>query len=133
MTQDNSTVRQVRAMRVKGVLKRQFQNRLVEFCGGCTLQHTGWPCATCFHNALTSTGLTDDRADFAWIAVLAFRGDYTTPEYRTPTTFRFPERGRYSAWVEYPLAAFQEAIQLLWDAVLVSESVVPPGASYNVH
>ncbi len=37
---------------------------------GCTIQHTGWPCGTCFF-AINKKLTNQD-----WQAVLLFRGDY---------------------------------------------------------
>ena len=40
---------------------------------GCTIQHTGWPCNTCFHNM--NINLKEDIHEY-WLSVLAVRGDY---------------------------------------------------------
>tara|TARA_Y100000310_G_scaffold342969_1_gene448520 strand:+ start:696 stop:941 length:246 start_codon:yes stop_codon:yes gene_type:complete len=50
-----------------------LQERLADF-NGCTIQHTGWPCNSCFH-AMELPGLKHDIHDY-WEAVLAVRGDY---------------------------------------------------------
>ena len=52
-------------MTVTGVPKRQFRDRLVAVCGGCAIQHNGWPCGSCFQ-----VHFDGDQ----WRAVLAFRG-----------------------------------------------------------
>ncbi len=53
--------------------KDDLKNRLAEKCG-CSIQHTGWPCNTCFH-AMEIPGLKEHIHDY-WEAVLAIRGDY---------------------------------------------------------
>ena len=40
---------------------------------GCTIQHTGWSCNSCFHNM--DIDLKEDIHKY-WLAVLSFRGDY---------------------------------------------------------
>ena len=40
---------------------------------GCTIQHTGWSCNSCFHNM--EIDLKEDIHEY-WLAVLSFRGDY---------------------------------------------------------
>jgi len=39
----------------------------------CVIQHTGYPCNTCFHNM--DLDLKEDIHEY-WLAVLGFRGDY---------------------------------------------------------
>lgn len=39
----------------------------------CSIQHTGYPCNTCFHSLDLS--LKKDIHEY-WLAVLAYRGDY---------------------------------------------------------
>ena len=40
---------------------------------GCTIQHTGWTCNSCFH--ALKLRLKEDIHEY-WLAVLAYRGDY---------------------------------------------------------
>ena len=40
---------------------------------GCSAQHTGWSCNSCFHNM--TIDLKEDIHQY-WLAVLSFRGDY---------------------------------------------------------
>ena len=40
---------------------------------GCSAQHTGWSCNSCFHNM--DIDLKEDIHQY-WLAVLSFRGDY---------------------------------------------------------
>lgn len=60
-------------MRGRWAKRRELQDRLLE-ATGCGIQHTGWPCGTCFH----SLGL---RTEDAWHATLVLRGDYKDGEY----------------------------------------------------
>jgi hypothetical protein len=53
--------------------KEIFRKKLVAKTG-CEIQHTGYPCNTCFH-AMNIKGLKHDIHDY-WVAVLAHRGDY---------------------------------------------------------
>jgi hypothetical protein len=53
--------------------KRFLKRLLVKATGGCNIQHTGWPCNTCFH--VLDLPLKHNIHDY-WLAVLAFRGDY---------------------------------------------------------
>jgi len=48
--------------------RETFRRKLVKATGGCNIQHDGWPCNTCFHSVFTHD---------EWLAVLAYRGDYT--------------------------------------------------------
>ena len=71
-------------MRIPDVNKTAFRVSLVAACHGCRIQHTGWPCGSCFQSIFTHED---------WVAVLAYRGDYedhrvTTddgPAYRMAT------------------------------------------------
>ena len=42
---------------------------------GCGIQHTGWPCNSCFH-ALALPGVSGDTLHRMWEATLRLRGDY---------------------------------------------------------
>lgn len=46
---------------------------------GCSIQHTGWPCNTCFH--AMDLPLKHNIHDY-WEAVLALRGDYPELEQK---------------------------------------------------
>lgn len=52
----------------------QLRKTLVEKTG-CSIQHNGWPCNTCFH--ALDLGITPQRLHELWGAVLAYRGDYS--------------------------------------------------------
>lgn len=54
-------------------MKRELKAKLVNATGGCDVQHTGWPCNTCFH--VLRLNLKEDIHNY-WLAVLAYRGDY---------------------------------------------------------
>ena len=54
--------------------KTQFKNKLVKNCGGCAIQHTGWPCASCF------CSLSDEFDNKEWQTILYYRGDYKVKE-----------------------------------------------------
>ena len=64
------------------IYKNQLKEKLEESMG-CTLQHTGYPCNSCFHTILEDMveskyepiKLKEDVHEY-WLAVLAFRGDY---------------------------------------------------------
>ena len=44
---------------------------------GCTVQHDGWTCGTCFFPIVDEIkGLSDDNDHNYWLAVLYVRGDY---------------------------------------------------------
>ncbi len=48
---------------------------------GCSIQHNGCPCNTCFHTwAEDELKLSPDIAHSFWLVVLALRGDYTNDE-----------------------------------------------------
>lgn len=53
--------------------KEQLRRLLVKVTG-CSIQHTGWPCNTCFHS-LVWVPLSHNVHAY-WIAVLSYRGDY---------------------------------------------------------
>jgi hypothetical protein len=56
--------------------RRIFKKLVVDATGGCTVQHNGWPCNTCFHAIdAKELGLKEDIHSY-WIATLAYRGDY---------------------------------------------------------
>lgn len=50
--------------------KRDFKSALKRSCGGCSIQHNGWPCGTCFFEIDNSITNSD------WQMVLLYRGDY---------------------------------------------------------
>ena len=60
---------------------------------GCGVQHTGWPCNSCFHSM--DLDLKHDIHDY-WEAVLDLRGDYDDydweKEWPDEDTSKFPER-----------------------------------------
>ena len=53
--------------------KRDFKKKLRE-ATGCSIQHNGWTCGTCFFS-ISETLNNDD-----WNAVLNYRGDYPLKE-----------------------------------------------------
>ena len=55
----------------------KLKNRVVNYIG-CSTQHNGWPCNSCFHTTIEvdfKDDLNFDVHDY-WLAVLAIRGDY---------------------------------------------------------
>ena len=50
---------------------------------GCTKQHTGWSCNSCFHNM--DIDLKEDIHKY-WLAVLSFRGDYLDYDFGIDTS-----------------------------------------------
>ena len=54
-------------------LKETMRRLVVEACGGCTIQHDGWPCNSCFHSL--DLPLKHNIHAY-WIAILSYRGDY---------------------------------------------------------
>ena len=69
---------------VSTVLKEEFGEHLVELVAGyvgCSIQHNGCPCNTCFHTwAEDELKLNSHMAHLFWIVVLALRGDYKQKE-----------------------------------------------------
>ncbi len=63
--------------------RRTFRKALKDKCG-CSIQHDGWPCNTCFHSM--ELGLDDDRQHELWQSVLAYRGDYKDVIFDPPQT-----------------------------------------------
>jgi hypothetical protein len=55
------------------ISKKTLKSLLIEKTG-CSLQHTGWPCGTCFFDISE----TLDNSD--WQSLLYFRGDYKKKE-----------------------------------------------------
>ena len=54
-------------------------NKLKELLGiatGCTIQHDGWTCGTCFYPAIDELNLSEEDSHLYWLTVLFFRGDY---------------------------------------------------------
>lgn len=78
-----------------------LRKAVVVHCGGCHVQHTGWPCNTCFH-AAKPEGVTDDEWHALWQALLCFRGDYDreydakTETYHVATDIIFDLDGTFS-------------------------------------
>ena len=67
----------------------KLQNKL-EVETMCTIQHTGWPCNSCFHSM--NLQLKEDIHKY-WEAVLDIRGDYDDYDWiETDTDItKFPE------------------------------------------
>ena len=59
---------------------RELLDLLVNATEGCTIQHNGCPCRTCFYDLCDRLGLSDRRATDFWRVVLVLRGDYTEEE-----------------------------------------------------
>jgi hypothetical protein len=59
--------------------RESFRKKLVSATGGCSAQHDGWPCNTCFHVLKLKSKIPIH--DF-WEAVLAYRGDYPSLKKR---------------------------------------------------
>lgn len=65
---------------MKDVFIRRFK-RLIKEQVGCSIQHDGCPCNTCFHSfAEDELGLQPTLAHMFWIVNLALRGDYKQDE-----------------------------------------------------
>ena len=96
-----------RTWRVPGVSRRQLKRDLALFTG-CAIQHDGWCCGTCF-----------PFEQKLWHAVLAFRGDYESPPYRTPTGYRLAISGDWHGdtyvhqFVDIPVDEIKRRIQRL--------------------
>jgi len=56
------------------IYKNQLKKKLGDSIG-CGIQHTGYPCNSCFHSMEDEWKLKEDIHEY-WLAVLAFRGDY---------------------------------------------------------
>ena len=56
------------------IYKNQLKAKLGKSIG-CNIQHTGYPCNSCFHSMEDEWELKEDIQEY-WLAVLAFRGDY---------------------------------------------------------
>ena len=58
------------------IYKNQLKMKLMNSIG-CNIQHTGYPCNSCFHSMEEECEniLIEDIHEY-WLAVLAFRGDY---------------------------------------------------------
>lgn len=61
-------------MRVKGILKKEFKSKLLDATMGCSIQHNGWTCGTCFFC------ISDDFNNQDWQSLLLYRGDYKKEE-----------------------------------------------------
>ena len=100
-------------MRVPGVRREAFRRAVVAASCGCTVQHDGWPCGTCFAEAVPEDG------GRAWRAVLAYRGDYDDSVHgdsiRMATRVVFGADGAFSHHVfeETPLADVRRTVQAL--------------------
>ena len=59
---------------------------------GCTIQHTGYPCNSCFHSMDGMWNLKEDIHQY-WLAVLDARGDYNDFDWKEEgvDTSNFPE------------------------------------------
>jgi hypothetical protein len=60
-----------------------FQKGLIKLLSkhtGCSIQHNGCPCNSCFFNLAKEIGLNDEFAKRLWSVVLVLRGDYTQEE-----------------------------------------------------
>lgn len=55
--------------------KREELKELLFSRTGCMVQHTGWPCNTCFHSM--KLGIDDDHQHELWLSTLLLRGDYS--------------------------------------------------------
>jgi hypothetical protein len=60
--------------------KRRLLQELLEEETGCCIQHTGWPCNTCFHS-MQFEGIDNNQLHKFWEATLLLRGDYRVDQY----------------------------------------------------
>ena len=51
-------------------MNKQYLKAQLRKATGCTIQHDGWPCGTCFFR------INDSLSNADWQAVLLTRGDY---------------------------------------------------------
>ena len=65
----------------------KLQNKL-EVETMCTIQHTGWPCNSCFHSM--NLQLKEDIHKY-WEAVLDIRGDYNDYDWGNTDISKFPK------------------------------------------
>jgi len=65
----------------------KLQNKL-EVETMCTIQHTGWPCNSCFHSM--NLKLKEDIHKY-WEAVLDIRGDYNDYDWEDTDITKFPK------------------------------------------
>jgi len=65
----------------------KLQNKL-EVETMCTIQHTGWPCNSCFHSM--DLKLKEDIHKY-WEAVLDIRGDYNDYDWEDTDVTKFPK------------------------------------------
>ena len=63
---------------------REEVRRNLEIELGCTIQHDGWPCGSCFCTLDADVNLKEDIGEY-WQAVLDFRGDYDDFEWDIDT------------------------------------------------
>ena len=72
--------------------KKKLKQYLAEETG-CTIQHDGWPCGSCFNTI--DVELAEDIKEY-WQPVLSIRGDYDDfdweKEYPDEDISKFPER-----------------------------------------
>lgn len=50
--------------------------KLISQLAGCSIQHNGSPCNSCFHDWADSRGLPGNIGHLLWLALLGIRGDY---------------------------------------------------------
>lgn len=92
--------------------KADLRSAVVARCHGCNIQHTGWPCRTCFNTMFPER----DRNDSLWAAVLAFRGDYDNQligdGWRTVVDIEFDRDGKFvrHVYAVVPLASLAARI-----------------------
>lgn len=79
----------------KSIKKLKIDKKKIEKCieelrlwavkwTGCSIQHNGWPCGTCFCDLIARLGVKEtgihnkpvDRVNEFWRAILQIRGDY---------------------------------------------------------
>ena len=76
-------------------LSVEFGEHLVELVAGyvgCSIQHNGCPCNSCFHTwAVAELELNPHLAHMFWIVVLALRGDYKQDEILESNIANFKE------------------------------------------
>lgn len=103
----------------RGLKVRALRRDLAQFCS-CGLQHTGWPCNSCFHATRPASETCDDWHAI-WHAVLAFRGDYDdqfnpeTQTYRMAVDLVFKPDGNFShhVFVDVPVAVLRAGMERL--------------------
>ena len=73
------------------ISKNKLRRKLEDRCG-CTIQHDGWPCGSCFNTMHALEEKLKEDLGCYWQAILDYRGDYDDYNWPIETdTSQFPE------------------------------------------